>query len=129
MKISDMVRDMQTTKRRKLAGEIVESEYARQGFDRKDIAPRARMSTSTLDRIREGDDRVLDATFRQIEGALGLPDNLLIYIANGDTAAIEAIGANEMRPGLRRVIMAGLTRIATEEVEEARPSRTRKKAQ
>jgi len=129
VKISEMVSDMRTTKRRELAGQIVESEYARQGFDRQDIAPKAQMSTSTLDRIRKGDDRVLDATFRQIEGALGLPDNLLIYIAKGDTAAIDAIGEAEMRPGLHRVIMQGLARIALEEVEDSKPPRTRKKAQ
>jgi transcriptional regulator with XRE-family HTH domain len=129
MKISDMVRDMKTTKRRKLAGDIVAAEFARQRFTREQTADRARTSPSTIDRVRKGDETVRDSTLRQVEGALGLPDNLLIYIANGDTAAIEAIGANEMRPGLRRVIMAGLARIAAEEVEDARPPRTRKKAQ
>ena len=42
MKISDMVRDMQTTKRRKLAGDIVAAEYARQRFTREQTADRAR---------------------------------------------------------------------------------------
>jgi len=129
MKISDMVRDMQTTKRRKFAGEIMEAEYSRQGFLRKTVALAAHTAPTTIDRIRKGDATVQDPTYRQVEGALGLPDDLLIYIAKGDTASIEAIGANEMRPGLRRVIMAGLARIATEEVEEARPPRARKKAQ
>jgi len=124
-----MVRDMKITKRRKLVGDIVKAEYARQRFTREQTADRAHMSPSTLDRVRDGDASVRSSTLRSVEGALGLPDDLLIYIADGDTAAIEAIGANEMRPGLRRVIMAGLARIAAEEVEEARPPRTRKKAQ
>ena len=129
MRLSDMVRDMKITKRRKLVGDIVKAEYARQRFTREQTADRAHMSPSTLDRVRDGDASVRSSTLRSVEGALGLPDDLLIYIADGDTAAIEAIGANEMRPGLRRVIMAGLARIAAEEVEEARPPRTRKKAQ
>jgi len=78
MRLSDMVRDMKITKRRKLVGDIVKAEYARQRFTREQTADRAHMSPSTLDRVRDGDASVRSSTLRSVEGALGLPDDLLI---------------------------------------------------
>ena len=116
MRISDMVADMRTTKRRELAGQIVEDEYARKGLTREQAAARMQMSPSTLDRVRDGDIRITRPKLLSVEGVLEMPDGLLTYIIEGNIAAIDAIGEAEMRPGLRRVIMAGLARIAEEEV-------------
>jgi transcriptional regulator with XRE-family HTH domain len=116
MRLSDMVDDMRTTKRRRLVGMIVEAEYARHGMTRDQAADRMRMSPSTLDRIRDGDDRITIPKLRSVEGVLDMPDDLLTFIAEGNVEAIEAIGETEMRPALRRRIMDGLANIADEEV-------------
>jgi transcriptional regulator with XRE-family HTH domain len=100
--------------RRKLAGQIVEDEYARQCLTREQAADRMCMSPSTLDRVRDGGDRLTGPTLRSVEGALGLPDDLLSFIINGDMRSIDTIGDDEMRPGLRRVIVAGLERITAQ---------------
>jgi transcriptional regulator with XRE-family HTH domain len=109
--------DMRTTMRPKLAGRIVVDEYARQGLNREQAAERMRMSPSTLDRIRDGDDRITGPKMRSVEGALNLPDNLLTNIIEGDLAAIDAIGGTEMRPGMRRVIVTGLANIDGQDSE------------
>lgn len=112
-----MVESMKTTRRRKLAGDIVEAEYARQRMTRQATADRMKMSPSTLDRVRQGDATLTTPKLRSVEGVLNLPDDLLTFIAEGNVAAIEAIGADEMRPGMRRRIMDGLAQIASDEVE------------
>ena len=118
MRISEMVEHMRTTKRRELAGRIVVAEYARQRMTREQAAESMKMSPSTLDRIRDGDDRVMGPKLRSVEGALSMPDYLLTYIIEGNLAAIAAIGEAEMSPGMRRVIVAGLAQISAEEVED-----------
>jgi transcriptional regulator with XRE-family HTH domain len=117
MKISEMVEHMRTTKRRELAGRIVQAEYARQRMTREQAAENMKMSPSTLDRIRDGDDRITGPKLRSVEGVLHMPDYLLTYIIEGDIASIDAIGESEMRPGMRRVILNGLAQISAEEVE------------
>lgn len=117
MRLSDIISNMRTTKRRVLAGEIVTAEYARLGLTRDQAASRMHMAPSTLDRVRDGDDRLTIPKLRSVEGALGLPDDLLTFIIEGDLEAIAKIGESEMRPGMRRHILAGLNKIAAEELE------------
>jgi transcriptional regulator with XRE-family HTH domain len=96
------------TENRRLAGQIVEAEYARQGMSREQLATRAHMSPSTVDRIRRGDETITVPKLRSIEGVLNLPDDLLTFIIEGNTEALNAIEDTEIRPGLRRRIMTGL---------------------
>ena len=112
-----MVESMKTTRRRKLAGDIVEAEYSRQSMTREEAADRMKMSPSTLDRVRQGDATLTTPKLRSVEGVLNLPDDLLTFIAEGNIKAIDAIGEDEMRPGMRRRIMDGLAQIASDEVE------------
>jgi transcriptional regulator with XRE-family HTH domain len=103
--------------RRKLAGRIVVDEYARQGMSREQAAERMSMSPSTLDRIRDGDDRITGPKLRSVEGVLNLPDNLLTHIIEGDRGAIDVVGETEMRPGMRRAIVTGLANIDGQDSE------------
>lgn len=101
--------DTGDTSRHKLAGRFVRDEIARQGKTQRWAAAHAGMSGSTLARILTGDPTVEPMKLRSIEGALGLADQILTYVINGDIASIEAIGADELRPGQRRIILATLT--------------------
>lgn len=126
MRISAMIASMRTTKRRELAGEVVSAEYNRLGLTRTRAASRMHMAPSSLDRIRIGDDRVKVAKLRSVEGALKMPRDLLTYIIEGN---LEAIGALNLDPDLRRVIVTGLERIATEEVNGHGGEDNQRKAQ
>lgn len=87
------------TKRRKLAGQIVEDEYARQGLTRERAAERMSMSPSTLDRIREGDTKITGPKLRSVEGALDLTDFLLTYIIDGDWRPSQPLVRARCGPG------------------------------
>ena len=65
----------------------------------------------------EGHPKTSLITFRAVEKALDLPDNLLDLMLAGDITAIAAIPDTEIRPGMKRNILAGLSRIDAEEVE------------
>ena len=76
------------------------------------------MSPSTFYRVVNGDDStVTGLTLRPIESALGLTDNLLDFIIEGDAETITSLGDDEIRPGLKRTILTGLSQIDTEEAE------------
>lgn len=117
MRLSEMLAIMKTTRRRALAGQVVRDEIARMGKSQAWAADASGMAPSTLSRVLVGDERVQPMTLRAIEGALGLPDHLLRYIVEGDSASIEAIGPDEMRTSLRRVILRALADIDAEGVE------------
>lgn len=128
MRLSEMLNAMRTTKRRELAGNVVRDEIARMGKSHAWAADAMGMAPSTLARVLKGDDRVTDVTMRSAEGPLGLPDHLLSYIASGDRANIEAIGDDEMRQGLRRVILQALAAIEAEGVDDDTKGGTGRKA-
>ena len=106
-----LVETTEKTQRRKLAGQVVELEYMRQQMTRDQTASNAKMSPTTLDRIRRGDDTISVAKLRSVEGVLDLPDDLLVHIIENNVAAIEELETTEIRPSLRRWIMAGLADI------------------
>lgn len=126
MRLSDMLAIMRTTKRRELAGMVVRDEIARMGKSHVWAADAMGMAPSTLARVLKGDERVTDVTLRSVEGPLGLPDHLLSYIVEGDRARIEAIGDEEIRPGLRRVVLAALADIEAEGLDDSQGGAGRK---
>ena len=118
MRVSEMLSTMRTTQRRKLAGSVVRDEIARAGKSHNWAADAMGIAPSTLARIFQGDERITDVTLRAAEGALDLPDHLLTYIKDGDAKQIGEIGNDEMRSGLRRVILHTLAAIEAEGLED-----------
>ena len=99
------------------AGQLVKNEIGRTGMSQAKAAERMHMAPSTLARIIAGDQKVSEVKYRSVEALLALPDGLLSYIVDGHRESIEAIGEDEMRPGLRRIILAGLMAIEDEGIE------------
>lgn len=67
---------------------LVVREAQRLALTREQLAKRARMNRSTLDRMRKGEQLSEDSLAR-IEGALDMPRDLLRYAAEGDIAAMK----------------------------------------
>lgn len=118
MRLSEILSLMRTKRRRDLVGQLVKDEIARNRVDQKTAAERMHMAPSTLSRVIAGDERVTPLTFRAVEGYLDFPDHLLTYVVEGDRANIEAVGEDELRPGLRRVILQSLAAIEAEGIED-----------
>jgi hypothetical protein len=114
------VTDVKATERRKLAGDIVSDEIAYQGKTQEWAAERMGIAPSTRPRVIDWEAGVTQLRLRAVEGALGLPRHLLTYVIDGDAERIRAIGDEEISPGLRRVILDGLTRVETDEIEIAK---------
>lgn len=112
-----MLACMRTRKRTTFAGELVKNEIGRTGMSQAKAAERMHMAPSTLARIIAGDQKVSEVKYRSVEALLSLPDGLLTYIVEGYRESIESIGDDEMRPGLRRIILAGLAAIEAEGIE------------
>ena len=123
MRLVDILANMKSDARRKLAGQIVMEEIPRQGLNRKTASTAMYMSPGTLDRIRDGDPTIQPAKLRSAEGALKLPRRLLTYIWEGDADSIAAI--EHMDADLRRVILDALARIDSEEVEHDKDTQAR----
>lgn len=117
MRLNDMLACMRTKNRTKFAGQLVRDEIGRTGVSQAKAADQMHMAPSTLARIIAGDDKVSEVKYRSVEALLSLPDHLLSYIVEGHRESIEAIGDDEMRPGLRRIILSGLDSIQAEGIE------------
>jgi hypothetical protein len=116
MGLGEVVATMREIKRRQLIGRLVRSEVALQGTV-EDAAEAAKISSLTLYQVFNADWTITGVKLRSLEKALGLSDNLLAYILAGDSETIAALNNSEISSGLRLAILAGLTRIAAEEVE------------
>ena len=118
MRLTEMIGCMKATRRRKLVGDIVGDEIAREGRTRKWAALTMHMSESQLYRILNGDVEESSLKWNSVEKVLTFPDGLLTHILDGDTQSIEAIPEVELRPALRRRIVRELTEIDAEGVED-----------
>lgn len=87
-----------------LTFDVVAGEIARRGLSLEAWAKASGIHRSTLYRMRDGE-RLSDAKLQQIEGALGLPRDLLLYVAEGD---IETIRALDVDPDLQRWLLKKL---------------------
>ena len=103
---------------RQLAGSIVRDEIARQRFNRKSAAERAKMAPSTLARAINGEPDVKDLTLRQIEGAFGLPRHLLTAVIEGNE---KMIGETDMDEDLRRYVLSSVIDIKNDSRRDEKP--------
>ena len=109
--LDDILPDMkQTLTSRQFAGVVVRDEIARQRLGSARAAETIQVSTSTLYRVINGDEKITDFILRQVEGGLKLPRHLLSAIIALDMNAVEAMPMDE---DLRRYVVAGLTEIKT----------------
>lgn len=76
----------------RLAYEVVKMEAPRRGLTLAQLAKRAGKNRTAFSRMANGDGVSVD-TLRALEGPLGLPRDLLTYVAKHDRAAIESSGA------------------------------------
>lgn len=87
---------------RRLVGDFVRDEMARQGLSQDAAAKRAGFARDTISRVIRGDVAISAITLRRVEGALNLPRYLLDYIERGDA---ERIAKVDMDPDLKRSVL------------------------
>lgn len=75
--------------RRRIA-ELVRAAMGWQGVTGARIEAGGRLSRATVDRVKRADERVSDTMLRALGDALDLPRDFLIYVGEGDIAAVEA---------------------------------------
>lgn len=68
---------------------VVDHEVSRRGTNKVTFAKAIGLDRTTLDRMRTGA-RLGAASLAKIEGGLGLPRDLLLYVARGDLEAVAA---------------------------------------
>lgn len=79
---------------RQRVGELVRAVMAWNGKSGPQIDATGRVSRATVDRIKRGDATVSDTMLRGLGDVLGLPRDFLLYVKDGNAAAIERSGAD-----------------------------------
>lgn len=84
----------ETTEGRQRVGELVRALMAWSGTSGPKIDATGRVSRASVDRIKRGDATVSDTMLRALGDVLGLPRDFLLYVKDGNTAAVERSSAD-----------------------------------
>ncbi len=85
---------MEATEGRQHIAELVRAVMAWNGISGPAIDATGRVSRATVDRIKRADPTVSDTMLRGLGDVLGLPRDYLLYVLEGNAAAVERSGAD-----------------------------------